>query len=281
MSLGSAHQHLSIVDDDPSVREALAATLSHHYAVHLAGCGAEAMALLGLHAISAVILDAFLGDERGLDLIASFRALSSARIPLLTGHGSEALAFQAARAGADHYLTKPVDGATVRETLVRLTGDHPPRERLVERVRTYLDAHAGDPLDLDAVAALFGVSEPHLRERFRDAYGRTPRQYLVDVRMQRATRMLQEGRQPVKQVGAAVGYTSRAVFGRSFRRLIGLTQSGCRLAAFEASPSGDPARAPGGEPELSEQSHPGGHRPLHRDPECRPGHRHRGAPHGE
>jgi ActR/RegA family two-component response regulator len=174
VSLGSAHHHLLVVDDEPGVREALAATLSGDYVVHLASCGAEATALLGLRSISAVILDAFLGDERGLDLITSFRALSSARILLLTGHGCEALAFQAGQAGADHYLTKPVDGATIREALVRVGVDRPPAESLAEGVKGYLDAHARAPVDLEAVAGLFGLSEPHLRRLFRDAMAGRP-----------------------------------------------------------------------------------------------------------
>jgi AraC-like DNA-binding protein len=57
--------------------------------------------------------------------------------------------------------------------------------------------------------------------------------------MQRAASMLREGTEPVKQVGADLGYASGTVFGRSFRRLFGLTPSECRRTPSPGSPAED------------------------------------------
>ena len=99
--------HILVVDDDPGLREALEAALASEYIVHTAATGDEACALLSVHPVSAIILDAFLKNENGLDLVERFRALSPAPIVLLTGHGSEKLAMGAIRARIVEYLKKP------------------------------------------------------------------------------------------------------------------------------------------------------------------------------
>jgi len=101
--------HILIVDDDPAVVEALTAALKGTYIVHGAATGEEACAILRAHLIAAIILDALLGEEHGLDLVERFRKLSTAPILILTGHSTEDLAIRAVRAKVDDYLRKPLD----------------------------------------------------------------------------------------------------------------------------------------------------------------------------
>ena len=61
--------HVLIVDDEPSVREALELALRDRYVVHGAATGAEAFPILQACPIVGIILDAVLGDEHGLDLV--------------------------------------------------------------------------------------------------------------------------------------------------------------------------------------------------------------------
>lgn len=103
--MGAMHRsasHILVVDDDPSVIEALTVALKGTYVVHGAATGKEAYLLLRRHPIASIILDAVLSREHGLDLVEPFRALSRAPIPMLTGHGSEELAVRAFRAGVRH-----------------------------------------------------------------------------------------------------------------------------------------------------------------------------------
>ncbi len=91
--------HVLVVDDDPGLREALEAALASEYIVHTAATGDEACALLSVHPLSALILDAFPQHEHGHDLVERFRALSPAPMAMLTGHGSEKLAMGQRRYG--------------------------------------------------------------------------------------------------------------------------------------------------------------------------------------
>ncbi len=112
--------HVLVVDDDPSICEALSTGLSYTYTVHCAGTGREAFALLEREPIAAIILDAVLGKERGLDLVANFRTMSFAPILMLTGHSSEELVVEAFRVGIDGYLRKPMDLIAVLQALSRM-----------------------------------------------------------------------------------------------------------------------------------------------------------------
>lgn len=64
------------------------------------------------------LLDLRFGTASGLDYVAPLRQqLPRCRIVLLTGYASIITAVQAVKAGADDYLTKPVDFATLTQAL--------------------------------------------------------------------------------------------------------------------------------------------------------------------
>lgn len=64
------------------------------------------------------LLDLRFGTASGLDYVAPLRQqLPLCRIVLLTGYASIATAVQAVKAGADDYLTKPVDFVTLTQAL--------------------------------------------------------------------------------------------------------------------------------------------------------------------
>jgi two-component system response regulator RegA len=64
------------------------------------------------------LLDLRFGAASGLDYVLPLRQqLPTCRIVLLTGYASITTAVQAIKAGADDYLTKPVDFATLTQSL--------------------------------------------------------------------------------------------------------------------------------------------------------------------
>ncbi len=222
--------HLLIVDDEPSVREALALALSGTYTVHAAAAGNAACDILRTHPIAAIILDAVLQGEHGLDLVGEFRVLSKAPILILTGYGSEDLVVLALRARVDDYLKKPVKLAELQAALDRLMAHGGNPSNPVARARSHLDQHFSKGFKAKELAAQLGVSEAHLRRLFRAAHGKTPRRYLLEVRMQRAAELLRTTRLGIKQIALEVGYANLVTFGRSFKRVHNMMPSGFRLA---------------------------------------------------
>ena len=98
---------LLIVDDEKTMREGLRAALEDRYDVYLAEDAATAMGLLEAEQFDVLLTDFRLPSEDGMKLIA--RAKSLPRPPvciLMTAYGSEDVAVQAMKVGADDYMSK-------------------------------------------------------------------------------------------------------------------------------------------------------------------------------
>ena len=100
-----------IADDDNSLRSVLSATLHKAgYDTVKAQNGKEAIDCVQKNEFDVILLDIFLGDADGLELIESIQELNpSAAIIVITGHGTTQTAIEAAKRQAYSYLTKPVD----------------------------------------------------------------------------------------------------------------------------------------------------------------------------
>ncbi len=79
-------------------------------------------------------------------------------------------------------------------------------------------------------AGLAGVARgaSHLRRRFKAAFGRTPRAYLVRVRMEEAAKLLKAGHLSIKEVAKSVGYGDANNFSTAFKRFYGNTPQSFR-----------------------------------------------------
>jgi len=98
---------LLIVDDEKTTREGLRAALEERYDVYIAEDAKAAMNLLESENFAVMLTDFRLPNEDGLKLIA--RAKSLAKPPvciLMTAYGSEELAVDAMKRGADDYIAK-------------------------------------------------------------------------------------------------------------------------------------------------------------------------------
>jgi two-component system nitrogen regulation response regulator NtrX len=110
--------HVLIVDDEADIRESLEAILSEEdYAITTTGTAAEALELLRDADYQAVLLDIWLPDGDGLDVLAAIRGNQSRNsIPragapeviMISGHGTIEAAVRATKLGAYDFLEKPL-----------------------------------------------------------------------------------------------------------------------------------------------------------------------------
>ena len=100
-----------IADDDDSLRHILAATLEKAgYETLRARNGDETLACVKRADIDVILLDIWLGDVNGLELIEEIQKYNStASIIVITAHGTTQTAIDAAKQRAYGYLTKPID----------------------------------------------------------------------------------------------------------------------------------------------------------------------------
>ena len=97
------------------------------------------------------------------------------------------------------------------------------RDPLVARALALLHNAPAHGWTLDAVAAQAGTSRSVLAQRFVHFIGQPPMQYLRQLRMQLASRLLVEDGAKVVSVAAAVGFVSEAAFSRAFKKCVGFS----------------------------------------------------------
>jgi DNA-binding NtrC family response regulator len=98
---------LLIVDDEKPTREGLRAALEERFDVYLAEDAKSALELLESESFDVMLTDFKMPNEDGLKLIARAKSLSKPPICILmTAYGSEELAVDAMKRGADDYIAK-------------------------------------------------------------------------------------------------------------------------------------------------------------------------------
>jgi len=97
------------------------------------------------------------------------------------------------------------------------------RNPLVARVLSLLHDAPARNWTLDTLATRAGTSRSVLAERFTHYVGQPPMQYLTQLRMQLASRLLVVAGAKLIAIAEAVGYESEAAFSRAFKKCVGVS----------------------------------------------------------
>jgi AraC-like DNA-binding protein len=87
------------------------------------------------------------------------------------------------------------------------------------------------PWTVEALAQRVAMSRSTFAARFAEIVGEPPLHYLTRWRMQKARSLLREGRVPLSEVAARVGYDSEAAFSKAFKRAVGEAPGAYRRAS--------------------------------------------------
>ena len=101
-------------------------------------------------------------------------------------------------------------------------------ERRIADVLHYIEARAGEPLALDALAGLARMSKYHFLRTFRRATGMSPYQFLLSIRMRRAALRLATTRETIASIAFDAGFGDLSTFNHRFRDLFGMSPSSYR-----------------------------------------------------
>lgn len=111
----------------------------------------------------------------------------------------------------------------VRKNWVGTTSDSP-----VYRAMEWLNAHIDQPYNLAALAQAAATSERTLLRHFKQVAGKSPLEYLQEIRVERAKMLLEVTLQTVHTISQACGYSDVSSFRRIFREATGMTPTGYR-----------------------------------------------------
>jgi transcriptional regulator GlxA family with amidase domain len=119
------------------------------------------------------------------------------------------------------YLLKWHDEGQLPYTpLVRL---QPHADATVRDCESWLAKHFREPGPVGRLARHARIAERTLKRRFKAATGLAPIDYVQNLRIEEAKRLLESSEQPAEEISAEVGYEDASFFRRVFRRSTGLS----------------------------------------------------------
>jgi two-component system response regulator YesN len=97
------------------------------------------------------------------------------------------------------------------------------------RVVGYLEQCFAQPLTLHRVATIVGLHPDYLSRRFKRENGVGFHEYLLTIRLRRATSLLVTSTTSIKEISYDVGFRSPEVFSKAFKRFVGCSPVTYRL----------------------------------------------------
>lgn len=125
-------------------------------------------------------------------------------------------------AGLALALLAKVTQAARREEMLAAAGEEKSR-RAVSAALAYMEGHLGEKCTLAEVAAAAHFSPIYFHGLFCRAVGKTPGEYLADMRIGKAKNLLFAGDAGIAEIAAACGFSSQSYFNYVFRKATGET----------------------------------------------------------
>jgi transcriptional regulator GlxA family with amidase domain len=110
-------------------------------------------------------------------------------------------------------------------------------ENLIEAA-ALMESNIEEPLSLDEIAALVGVSRRQIERLFKRYVGEVPTKYYLDMRLRRARTLLLQTAMSIMDIAVACGFQSPPHFSKCYRNLFGHTPSAERQLSRQVTLSG-------------------------------------------
>jgi YesN/AraC family two-component response regulator len=242
-----------IIEDSPEVVHFMKQLLSDLYSVTIAGDGKTALDLIESQDNNAdiIVLDYRLPDISGLEVLRKIKRIKP-HIPVLfiTAYGDEEVAVKAFRYGVKNYLKKPfnyneflkmlefslslarIDKRKPREVFIddvdRIKSDtldlnDPAIRYNLQKAVIFISNNFMNKITLNNVAKEACMSRYHFSREFKKTLGCTYKDYLNNLRIEKARELLKNSRLSITEAAFSVGYSDLTNFERVFKRIVGCT----------------------------------------------------------
>jgi two-component system response regulator AtoC len=145
--------HVLAVDDDPNFLSALAELVEGQgFTTQTAGTLRDACVLIGQRVPDIALVDLYLPDGQGAELLTSEALGAATKVVFMTGYADVESAVEALRLGASDYLTKPLDIGRLKNLLADLVSLQQEESPDAEPVSV--------PQEIGRLGLLLGASPP-------------------------------------------------------------------------------------------------------------------------
>jgi AraC-like DNA-binding protein len=104
----------------------------------------------------------------------------------------------------------------------------------VSKLLSHLDQHYAEPLTIGDLTAVARMSQSSLFRAFRQIMGRSPVDYLIRLRIDKAAQILRRETLRITDVSGAVGFSDSNYFSRQFHNVMGVSPREYRLRSRQA-----------------------------------------------
>lgn len=249
-----SNYHVLVVDDDEEIGRYIAEELGDYYYFTLCQNGRDGIRELLEKAVEAqnpydvVVSDVMMPEMDGftmLRLIKTNANISHIPVIMLTSKTDVANRLEGLEKGADAYLTKPFVMDELHLTIDNLIANHlrlkgvfsgaskqtervenitvkGNDEQLMDRIMKSVNLHLGNSeFTVDILCEEVGISHAHLHRKMKELTGLSPSEFIRNIRLEQAARLLAEQKLNVTQVAYAVGFNTQSHFSTVFRKHFG------------------------------------------------------------
>ena len=244
--------NILIVDDDAEIAHYIKAELSDWYRFDHARNGKEGLKMLLTGKYDLVISDVMMPEMDGVTMLKKIKGnsnVSDIPVILLTSKSEVENRLEGLRKGADAFLAKPFNmeelhilidnlvdnvrrirgkysgaqGQKAKIEQIQVKGNN---DALMERVMKYMNEHLADPdLNVEKLTEDVGISRAQLHRKLKEIAGVSAGEFIRNLRLEQAARLIEEGQINITQVAYSVGFSNQTHFSTVFKKHYGMSPS--------------------------------------------------------
>lgn len=93
----------------------------------------------------------------------------------------------------------------------------------IKEALSFVEQNFQNDISVEDIAACCGLNRSYFGKIFRDAMGKSPREFLMNYRMAKAAELLKLTQLSIGDIGNAVGYPNQLHFSRAFKNIYGIS----------------------------------------------------------
>ncbi len=240
-----------IVEDNPEILHVLKNIFAPLYTVYTASNGEEGLQQTIAHQPSIVLSDLMMpvlsGSEMCLKIKNNF-ATSHIPVVLLTAQTAVEANVESLKLGADDYITKPfnvkilvtrcnnlVNGRRMLQEKFSQSTEFKPSviasneidREFIEQAHRVIEQHlANEDFDVNMFSREMALGRTKLFNKIKGVTGQTPNEFILNIKMKKATRLLHNRRElNIADIAYMLGFSSPKYFSKCFKEQFGISPS--------------------------------------------------------
>jgi YesN/AraC family two-component response regulator len=241
-----------VVDDDRELAQYIQRELAEWYRVDSCPNGKMALETLLKGNYDLVVSDVIMPEMDGITLLKKIKAnsrISHIPVVLLTSKSEVSDRLEGLKHGADAFLAKPFSieelhvridnlianvrrlkgkfsGAQQQEQHLERVEMESPNDVLMRRIMRCVNEHLSDSdFSVEDLTREVGISRAQLHRKMKEITGISTGEFIRNLRLEQAARIIREQDVNITQVAYAVGFNNANHFSTIFKRHFGMTPS--------------------------------------------------------